>query len=156
MTSRYATSMFLGFLIVSFTTAAHASHKSCSFANTNGDWGFSYSGNVILPTGPVPVASVGVFKQTNGWLSGSETRSLGGAVADETITADYTVNADCTVSYTFQVFDAGVLVRTAKVSVVFDDNGNSARGIFTSLVLTDGPVLPSVITIDARRLFLNE
>jgi len=147
--------MFLGFLIFTFTTAAHAS-KSCSFANTNGDWGFSYSGNVILPTGPVPVASVGVFKQTNGSLSGSETRSLGGAVADETITADYTVNADCTVAYTFQVFDEGVLVRTAKVNVVYEDNGNSAQGIFTSLVLTGGPALPSVITIDARRLFPNE
>ena len=150
MPSRYATRVFLGFLIFTFTTAAHASNKSCSFATTNGDWCFSYSGNVILPTGAVPVASVGVFKQTNGSLTGSETRSLGGAVADETITAD------CTVSYDFQVFDEGVLVRTAKVSVVFDDNGKSARGIFTSPVLTGGPAPPSVISMDARRLFPNE
>lgn len=125
MTSRLAKSLLLALPILSLTTAVHASHKSCSFANTNGDWAFSYSGNVFLPTGAVQVASVGLFKQTSGSLTGSETRNLGGAVAEETLTADYTVNADCTASYTFQIFDTGVLVRTSTVNVVFDDNGRT-------------------------------
>jgi hypothetical protein len=152
----FTTSLFLGFLIFMFTSGVYASNKSCSFANTNGDWAFSYSGDVILPTGPLRVASVGLFKQTNGSLSGSETRNLVGSVADETITADYTVNADCMASYAFQVFDAGVLVRTSKVNVVFENNGRSVRGIFTSLVLADGPALPNVITVDARKIFPGE
>lgn len=156
MTSRLAKSLFLPLLIFSLTTAVHASNKSCSFPNTNGDWAFSYSGNIFLPSGPVPVASLGLFKQTNGSLTGSETRNLGGAVAEETLTADYTVNADCTASYTFQVFDAGVLVRTATVKVVFDYNGRSVKGIFTSLVLANGPSLPNLITVDAKKIFPGE
>lgn len=156
MTSRLAKTLLLALLISTFTTALHASHKSCSFANTNGDWAFSYSGNVFLPTGAVQVASVGLFKQTNGSLTGSETRNLGGAVAEETLTGDYTVNSDCTASYTFQVFEAGVLVRTSTINVVFDDNGRSVKGIFTSLVLADGPALPNLITVDAKKIFPGE
>lgn len=156
MTSRLAKSLFLALLIFSLTTAVHASHKSCSFANTNGDWAFSYSGTVTLPTTSIQVASVGLFKQSNGTLTGSETRNLGGAVAEETLTGDYTVNADCTASYTFQVFDAGVLARTSTINVVFEDNGRSVKGIFTSLVLANGPALPSLITVDAKKIFPGE
>ena len=41
--------------------------------------------------------------------------------------------------------------------VVYDDNGREARAIFTSLVLQpSGVALPSIITIDARKLFSRE
>jgi len=156
MKTKFAASLSVSLLTLCLTSVSAAQGRSCSFANTNGDWAFTYSGTVILPTGPVPVASIGRFSEKNGSLSGTETRNLGGGVADETITATYTVNPDCTATYSFEVFDSGVLVRTATINVVYDSNGRSVRGIFTSLVLANGPALPSVITVDAAKIFPSE
>jgi hypothetical protein len=63
------------------------------------------------------------------------------------------VNPDCTGTDTIQVFESGILVRTTTLHVVYDDNGQEARAVFTSLVLPDGTSLPSIITIEARKLF---
>jgi hypothetical protein len=63
------------------------------------------------------------------------------------------VNPDCTGTDTIQVFESGILVRTTTLHVVYDDHGQEARAVFTSLVLPDGTSLPSIITIEARRLF---
>jgi hypothetical protein len=89
-------------------------------------------------------------------MAGTQTRSLGGQIADETLSGTYTVNADCTETLSVNVYSSGTLVRTATVNVVYDNNARSARGIFTSLVLTDGPALPTVITIDAAKIFPGE
>jgi len=105
-------------------------------------------------TGPVPVASAGSYtSRADGTLTGSETRSIGGEVANETLTATYSVNPNCTATFHFQVFDSGVLARSATVNVVYENNGRSARGIFSALVLPDGTPLPSVITVSASRIF---
>jgi hypothetical protein len=156
MQTKFAASLALSLVILCLTSVSAAQGRTCSIATGDGAWAFTYSGTVILPTGPVPVASTGRFSAKNGSLSGTETRSLAGSVADETITATYTVNTDCTATYNFEVFDSGVLVRTAKVNVVYDNNGRSVRGIFTSLVLADGPALPNVITVDAAKIFPGE
>jgi hypothetical protein len=63
------------------------------------------------------------------------------------------VNPDCTGTDTIQVFESGVLVRTTTLHLVCDDDGREARAVFTSLVLPDGTSLPSIITIEARRVF---
>jgi hypothetical protein len=81
---------------------------------------------------------------------------LNGDIADETFTGTATVNPDCTGTDTIQVFESGVLVRTTILHLVYDDDGREARAVFTSLVLPDGTSLPTIITIEARKLFWRE
>jgi hypothetical protein len=63
------------------------------------------------------------------------------------------VNPDCTGTDTIQVFQDGTLVRTTTLHVVYDDNAREARAIFTSLLLPNGASLPSILTIEARKIF---
>jgi len=123
-------------------------------AATAGAWAFTYSGTILLPNGAaIPVASVGRFTQKGGSLSGAETRSLAGQSADETLTGSYAVNADCTATYSFEIFESGTLVRRSTVNVIYDDDQRSVRGIFTSASLADGSPLATVITVDGRKIF---
>ena len=125
-------------------------HAACSKAGVEGKWGFSTNGSIPAIG---PVAATGLFNQDiSGNITGSQTRSLNGDIADETFTGAATVNSDCTGSDTIQVFQNGVLVRTTTLNVVYDDNAREARAIFTSLVLPDGTNLPTVLTIEARRV----
>jgi hypothetical protein len=137
---------------LSAASAARASDtRSCSTASIAGKFGFTTTGS-IPSIGPV--AATGLFTQdASGNITGTQTRSLNGDIADETFTGTATVNRDCTGTDTIQVFQSGVLVRTTTLHVVYDDNGREARAIFTSLVLPDGTSLPSIITIEARRIF---
>ena len=58
-----------------------------------------YHWELILPSGPAPVAAVGLVTfELNGNVTGSQDRSVGGAFAHETITGTFTVNRDCTSS----------------------------------------------------------
>lgn len=147
---------FLAMVLIGLASTVQAGAQQCSAAGLSGKWAFSYTGTVILPTGPVAVASVGHFtSRPDGTLTGSETRSIGGDIANETLTATFSVNRNCTANFQFKVFDSGVLARTSTVYVVYEDNGRAARGIFSSLILPDGTVLPSVITVTATRMFLE-
>jgi hypothetical protein len=148
----------LGLLLLSLTAPALASQfRGCSTASAAGDWAYTYTGTILLPSGPVPVATVGRFTAVgDGTFSGTQTRSVGGDVAQETVTGTFSGKADCTVTYNASVFQAGVLVRKATLTTVTDNNGRSSRGIFTSLTLADGTNLPNVITVEAERIFLEE
>jgi len=140
--------MMLSMFVV--TSEVHA----CTKATAAGRWGFSTNGSIPAIG---PVAATGVFTQDgSGNITGTQTRSLNGDIADETFTGTATVNADCTGTDTIQVFQGGVLVRTTTLHVVYDDKGREARAIFTSIVLPDGTSLPSIITIEGRRLFSKE
>jgi hypothetical protein len=131
--------------------SAQAGH--CSAASVAGEWGYTYTGSLILPTGLVPVASVGKFTlDAEGNLLGTQTRSNGGASSQETITAKITVNEDCTGSGNFNVYQSGQLVRSAVLAIVWDNNSREMRGIFESLTLPNGLTLPVVITVDATRI----
>ena len=135
-------------------SAAHASDaRRCSTASVAGKFGFTTTGSVPAIGA---VAATGIFTQdASGNITGTQTRSLNGDIADETFTGTATVNPDCTGTDTIQVFESGILVRTTTLHVVYDDNGREARAIFTSLVLSDGTSLPSIITIQARKVFLR-
>jgi hypothetical protein len=130
-------------------------HAACSTASVAGRFGFTTTGSIPAVG---PVAATGIFTQdASGNIIGTQTRSLNGSVADETFTGTATVNSDCTGTDTVQVFQDGSLVRTTTLHVVYDDNGREARAIFTSLVLQPGGViLPSIITIEARKLSTRE
>lgn len=126
---------------------------SCSLATVAGNYGFTISGTLVTPTGGVPVAAIGrgTFG-ADGSFSGTETRSLGGSVAQETLAGTYKVNSDCTGTLTATASESGTLVRTSGFALVFDDNAREGRALQTSLVLPDGTNVPNVITVEARRI----
>jgi hypothetical protein len=134
-----------------------ANANSCSLASGAGHWAFTATGSVILPTGTsVPVTQIGSFQEDReGNVSGSQTRSLGGSVGNETFAGSASINPDCTGSATLAVYDetSGSLVRTTIVNFILDDDGNHARSIVTSIVLPDGTSLPPLLTLDYRRIF---
>ena len=150
--SKSLASLLIALFALAAVSAADASDaRRCSTASIAGKFGFTTTGSIPAIG---PVAATGLFTQdASGKITGTQTRSLNGDIADETFTGTATVNPDCTGTDTIQVFQSGVLVRTTTLHVVYDDNGREARAIFTSLVLPDGTSLPSIITIEARRIF---
>jgi hypothetical protein len=141
-------------LALGIVSAAQAGTQQCSLATVAGTYGLTTIGS-IPAIGPVSAVGL-VTIDKSGNLSGSQTRSLNGAVADETFTGTATVNPDCSGTDVIQVFQDGVLVRTSTLNLIYDDNGRSARAIFTSIVLPNGAQLPSILTIDARRMFVRD
>jgi hypothetical protein len=128
--------------------------NACSNGSVAGKWALSSNGTLLTAGGQVPVAAVANFSiNDSGTLSGRQTRSLGGQVADETFTGSINVNADCSAESTVKVFMDAILVRTTNLHIVFDDNASSARGIFTSIILPNDTALSNVITLEARKLF---
>lgn len=125
----------------------------CSLHKGAGTYGFTLNGVVILPTGPVPIAAVGkAVLDSSGSASGTESRSVGGDFADETFTGTFSVNPDCTGSATLNFYEAGQLVRTSVLSLVFDDRQHEIRMVQKSLQLPTGAFLPVVITVEARSI----
>jgi len=142
-------------LLVALVGLAPAAHAGpCSQAAVAGMWGYSYTGTIILPTGPVPAAAVGRFTlDADGNLTGTQTRSVGGGVGEEVIKGSSTVNQDCTTTFKVDVYDgAGNLLRTAVLNGVYLDNATELRAIFASLVLPNGASLPIVITVDSKKV----
>lgn len=131
----------------------HANEGACSLATVAGNYGFTLTGTLVLPTSGVPVAGTGLATISEaGNFSGTESRSVGGGVAQETLGGTVTVNSDCTGALTAPVFESGQLVRTSVFSLVFDDNARELRAIQTSLVLPDGTSVPNVVTVEGRKI----
>ena len=133
--------------------AASGLHAACTSATAAGSFGFTTTGTLILPTGPAPVAAVGLVTfDLNGNATGSQDRSVGGSFGHETIAGTLTVNRDCTISLLANVYDSsGNLVRTSTIPGVLVDNGKHIRAIFETVTLPNGVNLPSVLTIEAER-----
>jgi hypothetical protein len=134
--------------------AASGLHAACTSSTAAGTFGFTTTGTLILPTGPAPVAAVGLVTfDLNGNITVSQDRSVGGAFAHETITGTFTVNRDCTIIVVADVHDSsGNLVRTSTIPGVLADNGKHIRGIFESVVVPPGLNLPSILTIEGNRI----
>jgi len=140
--------------IASLATPAHAQH--CTNAKLAGNWAFTLSGTLVLPTGPVPIAAVGAATlEANGTLAGTEARSVGGQYADETENGTFSVNPDCTGSMTINFYEDGQLVRTSVLSIVVDTANTEVRMVQASLTLPDGTVLPIIATVEAKRMLLQ-
>ena len=140
--------------------AAAKKEAACSYAGVAGDWGHSLTGTIYPPTAPgsVPMATAGrtVFK-ADGTISGTQTGSVNGVVADEVIRGTWTVNPDCTGMMTVDILDQqGNVSRTAIWAMVYVDNQTESRGIIKSLVrvTASGPVnVPAIVTQNAKKLF---
>ena len=142
--------------IMNMTATVRADEGTCSLATAAGSYGFTLTGTLLSPTGPVSLAAVGratLTAQGNG--SGTEARNVGGSFANETLTATFTVNPDCTGEATIMAFESGQLVRTAVVSLVWDDNSNQLRQVVQSLTLPGGINVPTVATVEARKISPN-
>ena len=145
-------------LVMSWAAVAQAQDDgACSNAVVAGRWGYTYTGTLILPTGAVPLAAVGRYTlDADGNLAGTQARSVGGSIGVETLKGTATVNSDGTSTLTVRVYDqSGNLVRTGVLALVYVDKAREVRAIFTSLVLPDGTSLPTVITVNAKKLFPN-
>lgn len=64
-----------------------------------------------------------------GNVSGTQTRVVAGSSLDETYSGTYTVNADCTGSFTVVVQPD---TRTSTVNLVWTDNAKGASAVFTN------------------------
>jgi len=141
------------FFLASLLIVPVANARSCSLKDSAGKYGFTLTG-VVIP-GAVPIAAVGrAALDATGNVSGTESRSVGGGFADETFTGTYTVNPDCTGTATLNFSEAGQLVRTSILSIIFDDHEREIRMVQKSLQLPppSGAFLPVVITVEARRI----
>ena len=129
-------------------------YAACTSATAAGSFGFTTTGTLILPSGPAPVAAVGLVAfDLNGNITGSQDRSVGGAFAHETLTGTFTVTHDCTIIAVANVYDSsGNLVRTSTIPGVLVNNGKQIRAIFETVVLPNGLNLPSILTLDADRI----
>jgi len=157
MKRNLAVAMFVATLFATLnagpTPARAMEGGGCSVASVAGDYGFTYNGTAILPTGTVPVAAVGNYStDAAGNFVGTEINSLGGTAAFQTILGNITVNRDCSATLVAKVYQAGTLVRTSFVHLQYDNNARDTRIIFQKVVLPDGSTLPVVITGDSRRV----
>src|SRR5205814_7742504 len=136
-----------------FLLLATGLHAACTSATAAGTFGFTTTGTLILPTGPAPVAAVGVVSfDRDGNTTGSQDRSVGGVFAHETLIGTLTVNRDCTISLVANVYDgSGNLVRTSTTPGVLVNNGKRIRAMFESVV-SNGVSLPSALAVDADRI----
>jgi hypothetical protein len=134
---------------ISMATPAQAGGPPCSLARAAGNWAFTDSGTV-LSVGPRD--AVGTFTLDEaGNLNGVATSSLNGTIADETFFGTYTVNSNCTGTISIAIFESGTEILTVTLNIAFDDKMDEVRGLFTSVVVPNGPSLPTVISLNGRR-----
>ena len=146
---------FITFL-VTVAAVASAGGPTCSNAWAAGDWGYTKTGTLFLPSGtPVPFATVGILTlERNGTLSGVNNGSVGGTISQDVLSGTFTVKPDCTGAATVEVYDqSGVLLRTLEMALVIDDDQGQFRGLVTQLALPNGVNLKTVITAEGKRVF---
>lgn len=141
----------LAVMVASFAPAAQAAN--CSTQTVAGDWSFTLTGTLILPTGNVLVGAIATatVDRSGKITSSTEARNVGGDYADETITGYWTVNSDCTGTLYIKAYESGQLVRTSVVSMTFDDDSAEGRGVQQSLQLPGGAYVPVVLTLECRK-----
>jgi hypothetical protein len=150
------TMFFVATLLLSLASVASAQDKFiCSNAGVAGTWGTTLTGTQILPTGPVPFASVNrTTYDLAGNLLGTQTRSSNGTFSRVTFRGTFTVNSDCTGKKTVKAFDpSGNLLNTVEADFVLVNNGKELLEIFTSVTLPSGTSVPVVITGHSIKLF---
>jgi hypothetical protein len=135
---------------VSMATPAQAGGPPCSLARAAGNWAFTDSGTV-LGVGPRDAVGIFTLDAAGNLLNGVATSSLNGTIADETFFGTYTVNSNCTGSISIEIFESGNEILTVTLNLAFDDKMEEMRGLFTSVVVPNGPSLQTVIALDARK-----
>lgn len=143
--------LFIATACMSVALAAQAQGPGCSYAGAAGKYADSFSGTFI---GIGPFAGVEVLTaDAAGNLSGKQTLSFNGEVQRATVTGTATVNPNCTGTASYSRFDEyNNLLSTGTLALVWDDNMQEVRFVFTSIVPPDGPPLPVVASGEGRKL----
>lgn len=130
--------------------------STCSPSSVAGKWGYSETGTVYGPNGPVPYSSLGNFTlDSDGNYSGSRTASAGGVIQKAAFTGHATVNANCTGTLTIYFYNpvTNAPINTVSKNLVFLNNSTEARALVTSVVLPDGiTTVQTVLTTDAKKM----
>jgi hypothetical protein len=131
-------------LALAISPAANAAEKGCTNATLRGSYAQIGSGVVTAPPDQAgPFANVGtLIFDGNGGLTGTVVASSNGSSAQATETGTYTVNSDCTGTYTVQIAPFGI---TSQAFFAIDTNGDELE-----IIVTDPG---SVITCVAKKLF---
>jgi hypothetical protein len=127
-----------------FSPAARADDKGCSNNTLRGSFAQSGTGVITAPPDQAgPFANVGtLIFDGNGGLTGALVVSTNGSSSQATETGTYTVNSDCTGTYTVQIAPFGI---TSQAFFAIDTNGDELE-----IIVTDPG---SVITCVAKKLF---
>jgi hypothetical protein len=130
---------FLGLLLLlGLAPTVAAEDHPCSNHSVSGTFGYVSNG---IRNGVGPVAGMGLITfHRDGSVDGKQTVSFNGIIADETYSGNYTVNADCSGSFTVVVVSP-IAPRTSHVNVVWTANTNDVKGIFTddqTILTADG------------------
>lgn len=143
----------MGVLLVAAMVGGNSVHAhECTMLGAAGKYGFTLTGVLITSAGAVPAAAVGkAVVDASGHVTGTESRSVGGDYADETLSGTLTLEPDCTGTMTVEFFENGTLVRTSVLSVVFVSNQTEIQMIQKSLTLPNGAAVPVVITVVAKK-----
>jgi uncharacterized protein YdeI (BOF family) len=130
-------------LALGIASTANAQDKGCSNASLQGTFADKDTGVITSPpavAGPFAGVNLETF-DGKGTITGAGTVSLNGNIASQTYQGTYTVNPDCTGTYTVQLS----LGLTTNAYFVIADGGNELQ-----VVITDPG---TVITCIARRQF---
>jgi hypothetical protein len=117
-------------------------HHLCSVRGVAGAFGYVVTG-VRNGVGPVAGAGQLTFQRDGSVTGGKQTVSFNGVIADETYAGTWTINADCSGSFEV-VVDSPIAPRTSHVDVVWVEDGNGAKAIFTDA--------GTILTADAKRI----
>ena len=131
-------------LALCISPTAKAQDKGCSNNTVRGSYAQTGSGVITAPPDQAgPFANVGtLFFDGNGGLTGALVVSSNGSSSQATETGTYTVNSDCTGTYTVQIAPFGI---TSNAFFAIDTNGDELE-----IIVTDPG---SVITCVAKKLY---
>jgi len=132
-------------LVLGMVPMAKAEVKGCNNATLKGTFAYTMTGFLTTPSLAGPFAEVGVQNfDGKGATTATATLSQNGNIYQVTITGKYTLNSDCTGTFTLQVAPFGI---TNLVYFVLDRGGNGFQSIETN------PGGASVVTGVGRRQF---
>jgi hypothetical protein len=131
-------------LALGMSATAKASDKGCSNASLRGTYAQTGTGVIKAPPDQAgPFANVGTLVfDGNGGLTGTLVVSSNGSSSQATETGTYTVNSDCTGTYTVQIAPFGI---TSQAFFAIDANWDEVE-----IIVTDPG---SVITCVAKKLY---
>lgn len=112
---------------IGFASILPAAEKGCSNGSLQGSFGYTVTG---YAPGNVPFAAVGrILFNGSGQVTTTRTLSNGGTIVrGDTGSGTYTLNADCTGTFTIVASGLGQL----QVDIVVDNEGDQFRGIVTN------------------------
>ena len=131
-------------LALAISPAAQAQNKGCSNATLHGSYAQTGTGVITAPPDQAgPFANVGtLIFDGSGGLTGALVVSSNGSSSPATETGTYTVNSDCTGTYTVQIAPFGI---TSQAFFAISSNWDELE-----IIVTDPG---SVITCVAKKLY---